>query len=124
MIPGEIVSRGHDLYVVLATKGLSAAVAPLVLARRNRVAHAVPVRAGALGDGYVLAASARVETREWAFSGYCLTLRDLEMCQLAARRAQADKTLAQRYAPLCAFEQAMPRLKPHGERQNRTGMAV
>lgn len=124
MSPGEIVSRGHDLYVVLAVEALSAAVAPLVLARRNRVAHAVPVRAGALGDGYVLAASARLETAPWVFSGYCLTLRDLEMCQIAARRAQADKIVTQRYAPLSAFEQAMPRLKPYGERHARMKMAV
>lgn len=118
MNPGEIVARGHDLYVVLATEGMSAAIAPLVLARRTRAANAVPVRAGALGDGYVLSALARVEEKNWKFSGYCLTLRDLEMCQIAARRAQADKTLAQRYAPFSAFEQAMPRLKPRAESHN------
>lgn len=118
MISGEIISRGHDLYVVLAVKGTSCVLAPLVLARRNRVAHAVPVRAGALGDGYALCAAARlVENGGGHFSGYCLTLRDLEACQAAARRAQADKLVAQRYAPLSAFEQAMPRMPRNGGRR-------
>lgn len=117
MNPGDIVSRGHDLYIVLATKDSSAAVAPFVLARRNRVANAVPVRAGTLGDGYALCGAARIETGPWQFTGYCLALRDLEACQQAARRAQADKIVTQRYAPLCAFEQAMPRIPRSGGRR-------
>lgn len=124
MIPGEIISRGHDLYIVLAAKDASAAVAPLVLARRNRVANAVPVRAGALGDGYVLCAAARLETGTWQFTGYCLTLRDLEACQLATKRALEDKTVTQRYAPLCAFDQAMPRILRNGGRRVGPRLAV
>lgn len=124
MSPGEIVSRGHDLYVVLATKDASVALVPLVLARRNRVAHAVPVRAGALGDGYALCAAARLDTGAWQFTGYCLTLRDLEACQQAAQRAHADKIIAQRYAPLCAFEQAMPRIPRNSGRRVGPRLAV
>lgn len=116
MNPGEIIAHGHDLYIVLAGDETGAALAPLLLARHNRVTHAVPVRAGGLGDGYVLCASARVHSDKrqlggMRFSGYCLSLRDLEACQLAARRAAADADLTKRYAPLCAFEQAMPRIK-------------
>lgn len=125
MTPGEIISRGHDLYVVLAVKDAAFVLAPLVLARRNRAAHAVPVRAGALGDGYALCANARLEQAgPWQFSGYCLTLRDLEACQQTARRAQADKMVTQRYAPLSAFEQAMPRIPRNGGRRVGHRLAV
>ena len=125
MTPGEIISRGHDLYVVLAAKDAAFVLAPLMLARRNRVAHAVPVRAGALGDGYALCAAARLENSgDWQFSGYCLSVRDLEACQLAARRAQDDKLVTQRYAPLSAFEQAMPRVPRNGGRRVGPRLAV
>lgn len=125
MNPGEIVTRGHDLYIVLAAKDASVAVAPLALAGgRTRVMHAVPVRAGALGDGYVFCAAARLLQEPLQFSGYCLTLRDLEACQQAVRRAQADRLVTARYAPLCAFEQAMPRLKRNGGQRVGPRLAV
>lgn len=117
MTPGKIISRGHDLYVVLAAKDTSAAVAPLVLARRNRVSNAVPVRAGALGDAYVLCGAARIETGLWEFTGYFLSVRDLEACTQAARRAQEDKAVAHRYAPLSSFEQAKPKIMRNGGRR-------
>lgn len=125
MNPGEIVARGHDLYVVLASKDAHAAVAPLALAKRhNRFGHAVPVRAGALGDGFVACEAAKILPGPWQFSGYCLTIRDLEACQQATRRAQADKRVRERYAPLCAFEQAMPRIKRNGGKRVGPKLAV
>lgn len=118
MIPGAILSRGHDLYVVLAQKDAMLVLAPLVLAQRARVANAVAVRAGSLGDGVVLCASARIHPQGgFEFKSACLSVRDLETCKQAVQRAQADKLLAQRYAPLSAFEQAMPRMnRPVGRR--------
>lgn len=124
MTPGEIVTRGDDLYVVLAVEAARAAVAPLVLAKRNRVMHAVPVRAGGLGDGYVMGAQACTQPGPWQFSGYCLTLGDLAACQMAVRRAVADKMVTQRYAPLCAFEQAKPRIMKNGGRRVGPKLAV
>lgn len=124
MTPGEIVTSGHDLYVVLARADDHAALAPLVLANRARVANAVPVRAGGLGDGYVFCAAAKLHSGPWKFSGYCLTIRDLEACQQAAKRAQADKRVAERYAPLSAFEQALPRFKRNGGKRAGSRLAV
>ena len=124
MTPGEIISRGHDLYVVLAAGGASAAVAPLVLTDRVRVSNAVPVRAGALGDGYVFCATTRLDSGTWSVTGYHLTIRDLEACQQAARRALADKQVAERYAPLCAFEQARPRIPRSGGRRVGARLSV
>ena len=117
MMAGEIIARGHDLFIVLAADATRAAVAPLLLARRSRFTHAVPVRAGALGEGFVLCAKARLDADPGQFTGYCLCLRDLEACQLAARRAQEDAELSRRYAPLSAFEQAMPRKTRNGGRR-------
>lgn len=112
MSPGAILSRGHDLYVVLAQSDAAFVLAPLVLENRVRVANAVPVRAGSLGDGYVLCASSRIQQKSnFKFGNAFLNLRDLEACKQAAQRAQADKMLSQRYAPLSAFEQAMPRVE-------------
>lgn len=114
MTPGAILAHGHDLYVVLAQKEAMLVLAPLVLEHRARVANAVPVRAGSLGDGYVLCAAARIQEKSnFRFGNAFLNLRDLEACQQAAQRAQADKMLTQRYAPLSAFEQAMPRIDRH-----------
>lgn len=124
MTPGEIMMCGDDFYVVLAVEAVRVAVAPLVLAKRNRVMHAVPVRAGALGDGYVLGAQACMHPGPWRFSGYCLTVRDLAACQAAVRRAVADRLVTQRYAPLCAFEQAMPRITRNGGRRVGPKLAV
>lgn len=118
MIPGAILSRGHDLYVLLAQTDERLVLAPLVLAQRARLANAVNVRAGSLGDGVVLCASARIHPHgDFEFHTACLTMRDLEACKQAVQRAQADKLLSQRYAPLSAFEQAMPRInRPVGRR--------
>lgn len=125
MTPGEIYSHGHELAVVLAANHAAFVLAPLVLKRRHRAAHDVAVRAGEFGEAYVLAAQARIETKQdLKFSGYCLCLRDLDACQTAAKRAQDDKLVTKRYAPLSAFEQAMPRMQKNGGRRVGPRLAV
>lgn len=117
MRSGEIVSRGHDLYVVLAVGSARLAVAPLVFSRRSRVTDAVPVRAGALGAAYALCGSARLDEGVWSVTGYSLTDADLTACQTAARHARESATVERRWSALPVFEQALPRLRRSGGRR-------
>lgn len=117
MTPGEILSRGHDLYVVLAAKGASVAVVPLVLTKHQRAAQAVRVRIGQLGNAYALCASSRLDTGPWSVTGLCLTPADLTACQIAARHARESAAITQRFSPLAVFEDAMPTLRRSGGRR-------
>lgn len=115
MTPGTVAQRGDRLFVVLAFRGGSAAVAPLVLTRDKRRSGDVSVSAGRFGAATVICSSACVEAGDWRDTGIAVTAAELAACQIAAQRARQERSL-DRFAPLASFEAARPSFRSGGRR--------